>query len=493
MEPFTTIHIDLNGNRFELSDRMFFSIPGAWEGATTRHGDFRELIPEFFTTPDFLLNENDFDLGTTADGPVGDVVLPPWSGGSAHRFIDLHRQALESPIVTSHLPEWIDLIFGFANFGPAAVKANNTFHAFTHASSVTRDVLKDPVRLQVVQGHAAQLGVIPRQLFSAPHVKRIVLPIVPNFSNASLSLLFRLPVPPRHFHVHGSVLYVVRADSTLVSVALRRSDFDFQTLGSIAPFMAVPEDGAVSPKRFAYLIGSGRFVASSLWDGAFHVFRIDQTSLAHSHSVRQRFALLATLSPAGGALLLAGWRDSSLALWNVAEPRAPPLYRKTRHLAAVVDVVASADLRIVASLDQGRECVLSLIDSGEFVREFAVEGNDTLLRVMLFGAGFMAVLAEAADGATVIVRLYGLNGRMIGRTEVAGGVVEWCGAEVESGPCAVAVALKSGVVTLLGVPDLRTVGEVSCSEKVVVLTFAVQMNGFVIGTADGEVHFLKLG
>jgi hypothetical protein len=39
-----------------------------------------------------------------------------------------------------------------------------------------------------------------------------------------------------------------------------------------------------------------------------------------------------------------------------------------------------------------------LIDSGEFVREWAVEGNDTLLRMMLFGERFMAVLAEGPMG-----------------------------------------------------------------------------------------------
>jgi hypothetical protein len=35
MEPFMTIHIDLNDNKFELSDRMFVSIQGACEGSTT--------------------------------------------------------------------------------------------------------------------------------------------------------------------------------------------------------------------------------------------------------------------------------------------------------------------------------------------------------------------------------------------------------------------------------------------------------------------------
>ena len=44
--------------------------------------------------------------------------LPPWANGSAEEFIRLHRQALESPYVSEHLHEWIDLIFGFKQQGP---------------------------------------------------------------------------------------------------------------------------------------------------------------------------------------------------------------------------------------------------------------------------------------------------------------------------------------------------------------------------------------
>lgn len=44
--------------------------------------------------------------------PVNDVELPPWAKGSAHEFVRLHREALESDHVSAHLHEWIDLIFG---------------------------------------------------------------------------------------------------------------------------------------------------------------------------------------------------------------------------------------------------------------------------------------------------------------------------------------------------------------------------------------------
>lgn len=44
--------------------RMFHSVKEAWNSAS-RHNmaDVKELIPEFFYLPEFLVNSNNFDLG----------------------------------------------------------------------------------------------------------------------------------------------------------------------------------------------------------------------------------------------------------------------------------------------------------------------------------------------------------------------------------------------------------------------------------------------
>lgn len=77
--------------------------------------------------PEMLRNDNGFDLGKREDGSlVGDVVLPPWASNPEH-FIALHRQALESDLVSCQLNQWIDLIFGYKQKGPEAVRFNR-FH-----------------------------------------------------------------------------------------------------------------------------------------------------------------------------------------------------------------------------------------------------------------------------------------------------------------------------------------------------------------------------
>lgn len=57
--------------------------------------DVKELIPEFFSSPEFLVNMNRLDLGVlqASKKTVDDVELPPWAK-SPHDFIYQHRKAL---------------------------------------------------------------------------------------------------------------------------------------------------------------------------------------------------------------------------------------------------------------------------------------------------------------------------------------------------------------------------------------------------------------
>ena len=58
VEPFTTLHIKLQSGRFDCADRQFHNIPSSWDSIYSKGGDVKELIPEFFYFPDFLVNSN---------------------------------------------------------------------------------------------------------------------------------------------------------------------------------------------------------------------------------------------------------------------------------------------------------------------------------------------------------------------------------------------------------------------------------------------------
>ena len=44
--------------RFDVADRQFHSLPGTWSSLMENPNDVKELIPEFFYLPEFLVNEN---------------------------------------------------------------------------------------------------------------------------------------------------------------------------------------------------------------------------------------------------------------------------------------------------------------------------------------------------------------------------------------------------------------------------------------------------
>lgn len=56
----------MQGGSFDVPERMFHSIRKEWESASKDNmSDVRELIPEFFYLPDFLINSNNFEFGET--------------------------------------------------------------------------------------------------------------------------------------------------------------------------------------------------------------------------------------------------------------------------------------------------------------------------------------------------------------------------------------------------------------------------------------------
>ncbi len=187
-EPFTSLAIELQGGRFDCPDRLFFSIEDCWLSSMESMSDVKELVPELFYLPEVLINTGRLPLGSRAppgargapdalpEVPVDDVVLPPWAKGSAHEFVRLHREALESEHVSRHLHEWVDLVFGFKQRGRAAELAHNVFYYLTYEGAVDLDKVVDPVQRRSIETQIAHFGQTPSQLLTKPHPPRLPLP-----------------------------------------------------------------------------------------------------------------------------------------------------------------------------------------------------------------------------------------------------------------------------------------------------------------------------
>lgn len=62
IEPFLSLSKELQGGHLDAADRLFHSISSTYQSCVENFGDVKELIPEFFYFPDFLMNPSRYFL-----------------------------------------------------------------------------------------------------------------------------------------------------------------------------------------------------------------------------------------------------------------------------------------------------------------------------------------------------------------------------------------------------------------------------------------------
>jgi hypothetical protein len=419
------------------------SIGELFDGIAQSASSF-ELIPELFTLPECLLNVNKIAF-------LGDVGLPPWARGSAHRFVEMNRQALESNYVSSHLPEWIDLVCG------------------RNQHSV---VSEEVARLK-------RIGTGPRQVFPVEHPHKHRPGPVFSFNREGLVALFPVESPIQWTFEMAGQVYLLQANWSLITFALldRLRSVSPARNGSIAEFVPTSCRKASQPSdSFAIVPGTNRFAVSSMCDSLFHLFDVIRRDVAHGGTFRQTTSVVKSLHSAGKRRLLTCGKDSSLTLWKLEKKSNDciPVYRIQRPQFVAIDV--NSTLNLVATVDQRRMCVLSLLKTGELVREFAIDGADPVTRVVLLTSAFVAVFS------TSVIRLYGIDGVLVGSCEIQGQVSAVERVEFGFGRNALAIGCTDGRFLTLGVPDLDNLLTETCDGEITSILFAREKNTFVIAT-----------
>ncbi|KAG7089658.1 hypothetical protein E1B28_011318 [Marasmius oreades] len=172
MAPFTNMFKTLQGGDWDLPDRLFLDIARAYDSAARDvRGDVRELIPEFYTCPEFLENYMNLDFGVQQNTgeKINHVTLPPWARQDPLLFVIMNRKALESDYVSENLPQWIDLIWGCKQRDADSL---NVFHPLSYEGSIDLDSITDELEREATVGIIHNFGQTPRKLFNAPHPQR---------------------------------------------------------------------------------------------------------------------------------------------------------------------------------------------------------------------------------------------------------------------------------------------------------------------------------
>ncbi|KAK8797052.1 hypothetical protein WA158_004262 [Blastocystis sp. Blastoise] len=168
-EPYTLLHIYLQSGVFDEAERLFTSVEGCFQSAMNSNGDVKELTPEWYYLPSFLVNQNKLPLGTKQDG----------TASSPEQFIYFQREGLESTYTDMHIAQWIDLIFGYKQKGVAAEESDNIFFSLIYEDNVNVDSLMNPLDKEAVLIQVAKFGQCPSQLFTTQHPSRVELPLAP--------------------------------------------------------------------------------------------------------------------------------------------------------------------------------------------------------------------------------------------------------------------------------------------------------------------------
>ncbi|XP_031781588.1 neurobeachin isoform X6 [Nasonia vitripennis] len=405
VEPMTTMFLALQGGKFDHPNRLFSSIALSWKNCQRDTSDVKELIPEFFFLPEMLVNTNRYRLGRQEDGSsVGDVELPPWAS-SPEEFIRINRMALESEFVSCQLHQWIDLIFGYKQKGPEAVRATNLFYYLTYEGSVELESIADPVMKEAIENQIRNFGQTPSQLLMEPHPPRssamhlspMMFSSIPDdvcmtlkfpsnspICHISANTYPQLPLPSvvtvtvgQQFAVNrwntnyaASVQSPSYADTPQAQAANQPLSMDpilSQTANSSNPALRRHLGDNFSQKLkirsncFVTTVDSRFLVACGFWDNSFRVFSTETAKIVQI--VFGHYGVVTCLSRSecnitSDCYIASGSADCTVLLWHwnartqtiVGEGEAPaPRATLTGHEQPVTAVVISAELGLVVS------------------------------------------------------------------------------------------------------------------------------------------------
>ncbi|XP_006338039.1 BEACH domain-containing protein B isoform X2 [Solanum tuberosum] len=530
LEPFTALHRNLQGGKFDHADRLFHSIGGTYRNCLSNTSDVKELIPEFFYMPEFLINSNSYHFGVKQDGePIGDICLPPWAKGCPEEFVSKNREALESEYVSSNLHQWIDLVFGYKQRGKPAVEAANIFYYLTYEDAVDLDTMDDELQRSAIEDQIANFGQTPIQLFRKKHPRRgppipIAHPL--RFAPGSINLTSMASCASS---CPSATLYVNVLDSNIVlvnqglSMSVKtwvttqlQSGGNFTFSSSQDPFFGIGSDilpprkigsplaenielgaqcfGTLSTPSESFLITCGTC------ENSFQVISLTDGRMVQS--IRQHKDVVSCISvTSDGSILATGSYDTTVMIWEIVRIRTSE--KRVKHTQAEVprkdciiaeapfhilcghdDVItclyASIELDIVISGSKDGTCVFHTLRDGRYVRSLRHPSGSPLSKLVASRHGRIVLYSDD----DLSLHLYSINGKHISSSESNGRLN--C---LELSSCGefLVCAGDQGLIIVRSMNSLEIVGKYNGIGKIVTSLTVTPEECFIVGTKDGSL------
>ncbi|XP_023589324.1 lipopolysaccharide-responsive and beige-like anchor protein isoform X3 [Trichechus manatus latirostris] len=436
IEPFTTYFLNLQGGKFDHADRTFSSISRAWRNSQRDTSDIKELIPEFYYLPEMFVNFNNYNLGVMDDGTVvSDVELPPWAKTS-EEFVHINRMALESEFVSCQLHQWIDLIFGYKQQGPEAVRSLNVFYYLTYEGAVNLNSIIDPVLREAVEAQIRSFGQTPSQLLIEPHPPRgsamqvyLLLQSPLMFTDQAqqdVIMVLKFPSNSPVTHVAANTQPGL-ATAAVITVTANRlfavnkwhslpahqgavQDQPYQLPVEIDPLLAsntgmhrrqitdlLDQSIQVHSQCFVITSDNRYILVCGFWDKSFRVYSTDTGKLIQVVFGHWDVVTCLTRSESyigGNCYILSGSRDATLLLWywngkssgigdNPGSETTIPRAVLTGHDCEITCAAVCAELGLVLSGSKEGPCLIHSMN-GDLLR--TLEGPENCLKPKLIQA-----------------------------------------------------------------------------------------------------------
>uniref|UniRef100_A0A8C1N3Y0 Neurobeachin n=1 Tax=Cyprinus carpio TaxID=7962 RepID=A0A8C1N3Y0_CYPCA len=460
-EPFTTFFLNFQGGKFDHADRTFSSVSRAWRNCQRDTSDVKELIPEFYYLPEIFVNSNNYNLGVMDDGTVvSDVELPPWAK-SPEEFVRINRLALESEFVSCQLHQWIDLIFGYKQQGPEAVRALNVFYYLTYEGAVNLSSISDPMLREAVESQIRSFGQTPCQLLIEPHPPRSsAMQVTPLMFTEQMQqdviMVLKFPSNSPVTHVAANTQSGLTNPAVITVTANRLfavnkwhgltghqsssvQDQQYQLPVEIDPLIAnnvgihrrqisdlLDQSIQVNSQCFVITADNRFILLCGFWDKSFRIYSTDTgklTQIVFGHLDVVTCLARSESYIGGDCYVLSGSRDATLLLWywngkhsSIGEnpgkfvtPRAV----LTGHDCEVTCASVCAELGLVISGCREGPCLVHSMN-GDLLR--TLEGPDGCVRPRL--------VLSSTEGHCVIYYdkghfcVFSINGKLLGHMEV---------------------------------------------------------------------------